>query len=331
MEVPVSTVVVRRGGIVESVHRIHAGVVDGDGRLIASVGNPEYPVFHRSAAKPFQAVPLVEDGVVERFGLTMPELALCCASHSSELRHIEGARSILKKASLSEEDLECGPHLPFHKESATELLRSGHAPTPIHNNCSGKHAGMLVFAKASGWPTRGYIGRDHPVQQRMIAELVRWTGLAQGEIGLAQDSCGVVCFRTPASALARGFARLGGAEGPARQVVQAITGHPFMVAGTGRFGTALGAGAGDRVFGKTGAEGVFAVGAIDGSFGLAVKVEDGGTRASSVAVLHILDELGVLDGVTCEELNRFRSPPTVSRRGVEVGDVRPEFDLEYHG
>ena len=106
MELPVSTVVVRRGGIVESVHRIHAGVVDGDGRLIASVGNPEYPVFHRSAAKPFQAVPLVEDGVVERFGLTMPELALCCASHSSELRHIEGARSILEKASLSEEDLE---------------------------------------------------------------------------------------------------------------------------------------------------------------------------------------------------------------------------------
>ena len=187
-----STVVVRRGGIVESVHRVHAVVVDGSGRRIASVGNPEYPVFYRSAAKPFQAVPLVEDGIVERFGLTMPELALCCASHSSEPQHIETARSILEKASLKEEDLECGPHLPFNEEAAAELLRSGQTPTPIHNNCSGKHAGMLALARANGWPTRGYIGRDHPVQQRMIKEVVRWTGLAEAEIGLAQDGCGRV-------------------------------------------------------------------------------------------------------------------------------------------
>jgi L-asparaginase II len=331
MELTMSTVVVRRGGIVESVHRVHAVVVDGDGRRIASVGNPEYPVFHRSAAKPFQAVPLVEDGVVERFGLTPPELALCCASHSSEPMHIETAWSILGKASLREDDLECGPHPPFHEESASELLRSGQAPTPIHNNCSGKHAGMLALAKANDWPTRGYIGRDHPVQQRMITELVRWTGLTEGEIGLAQDGCGVVCFSTPASALALGFARLGGSDGPAHQVVRAITAHPFMVAGTGRFGTALGVAAGDRVFGKTGAEGVFAVGAVDGSFGLAVKVEDGGTRASSVAVVRILDEPGVLDGIVSEELDGFRSPPTISTRGVEVGDIRPEFDLDRPG
>ena len=326
-----SVVVVRRGGTVESVHRVHAAVVDGDGRLTASVGDPEYSVFYRSAAKPFQAVPLVEDGIVERFGFTTEELALCCASHNSEPEHIRMARSILEKAALVEEDLECGPHLPYHEESAKQLLRAGEEPRAIHNNCSGKHAGMLALAKAHGWPTRGYIGRDHPVQRRMLAEVVRWTGLAEAEIGLAQDGCGVVCFATPASRLASGFARLGGAEGPPREIVRAMTAHPFMVAGTGRFGTALGEAARDRLFGKTGAEGVFAVGALDGSFGLAVKVEDGGTRASSVAVLHILSDLGVLDGVDSEELDRFRAAPTISTRGVEVGDIRPEFELERHG
>jgi len=326
-----SVVVVRRGGIVESVHRVHAAVVDGDGCLTASVGDPEYSVSYRSAAKPFQAVPLVEDGIVERFGLTTEELALCCASHSSEPDHIKTARSILEKAALEEADLECGPHLPYHEDSAKDLLRSGVEPTAIHNNCSGKHAGMLALAKAHGWPTRGYIGRDHPVQQRMLAEVVRWTGLDVDEIGLAQDGCGVVCFSTPASRLAAGFARLGGAEGPPGEIVRAMTAHPYMVAGTGRFGTALGEAAGDRLFGKTGAEGVFAVGALDGSFGVAVKVEDGGTRASSVAVLRILTELGVLDGVDSEELDGFRAPLTISTRGVEVGDIRPEFELERHG
>ncbi len=324
-------VVVRRGGLVESVHRVHAAVVDGSGRLTASVGDPDYSVFYRSAAKPFQAVPLVEDGIVERFGLTTEELALCCASHSSEPEHISGARSILEKASLTEEDLECGPHLPFHEKSAYDLLRAGELPKPIHNNCSGKHAGMLALAKAHGWPTQGYIGPDHPVQKRMLAEVVRWTGVPEEQIGLAQDGCGVVCFSTPASQLASGFARLGAAKGPPKDVVDAMTAHPFMVAGTGRFGTALGEAARDRLFGKTGAEGVFAVGATDGSLGLAVKVEDGGTRASSVAVLHILDQLGALEGIDSEALDRFRAPPTISTRGVEVGDIRPEFELEHHG
>lgn len=326
-----SVVVVRRGGIVESIHRVHAAVVDGDGHLTASVGDPEQVVVHRSAAKPFQAVPLLEDGVVERFGFTTEELALCCASHNSEPEHIEVARSILEKACLEEGDLECGPHPPYDERAANQLLRAGEEPRPIHNNCSGKHAGMLALAKTHGWPTRGYIGPDHPVQRRVLAEVARWTGVAEGEIGLGQDGCGVVCFATPVSRLASGFARLGGAEGPPREIVGAMTAHPFMVAGTGRFGTALGEAAGDRVFGKTGAEGVFGVGATDGSFGLAVKVEDGGKRASPVAVLHILSELGVLDGIESEELDRFRAPPTIGTRGVEVGDIRPEFELERHG
>ena len=262
-----SRVVVERAGLLESAHRVHVAVVDSEGRLSASVGDAERVVFHRSAAKPFQAVPLVDDKVAERFTLTTEELALCCASHSGEPEHEALARSILSKAGLDESDLECGPHLPLDRAAAEALLRAGGSPSAIHNNCSGKHAGMLALAVAHGWPTRGYIRRDHPVQVWMVAEMCRWTKLQEDEIGLGQDGCGVVSFATPLARLAGGFARLGGADGPPRQIVSAMCAHPFLVAGTGRFGTALGRAAGERLFGKTGAEGVFAVGANDGSFG----------------------------------------------------------------
>ena len=321
---------VRRGRVVESGHVIHTAVVDGDGHLVASVGDPERAVVYRSAAKPFQAVPLADDGVVERFGLTTEELALCCASHNSEPRHIESARSILRKAGLAESDLECGPHAPFFEHAATQLLLEGEEPSPIHNNCSGKHAGMLCLAAAHRWPTQGYVERQHPVQRRMLAEISRWTEVPEREIGIGRDGCGVVCFTTPIVRLAHGFARLGAATGSPRRVVRAMIGHPFMVAGTGRFGTILGEAAGDRLFGKTGAEGVFAVGGTDGSFGVAVKVEDGSKRGISVAVLHVLTEMGALSGIESEELERFRAPVTFNTRGEAVGVIRPEFDLEWH-
>jgi len=209
-----SRVVVERAGLLESAHRVHVAVVDSEGRLSASVGDAERIVFHRSAAKPFQAVPLVDDKVAERFTLTTEELALCCASHSGEPEHEALARSILSKAGLDESDLECGPHLPLDRAAAEALLRAGGSPSAIHNNCSGKHAGMLALAVAHGWPTRGYIRRDHPVQVRMVAEMCRWTKLQEDGIGLGQDGCGVVSFATPLARLAGGFARLGGADGP---------------------------------------------------------------------------------------------------------------------
>ena len=323
-----SRVVVERAGLLESAHRVHVAVVDSEGRLSASVGDAERVVFHRSAAKPFQAVPLVDDKVAEQFALTTEELALCCASHNGESEHEALARSILSKAALDEKDLECGPHLPLDRATAEALLRAGGSPSSIHNNCSGKHAGMLALAVAHGWPTRGYIRPDHPVQVRMVAEMSRWTNLQEDEIELGQDGCGVVAFATPLARLAGGFARLGGADGPPRQIVSAMCAHPFLVAGTGRFGTALGRAAGERLFGKTGAEGVFAVGATDGSFGMAVKVEDGGKRATPVAVLHVLDRLGVLDGIESESLNAFRRPNVTNTLGEDVGVIRADFRLE---
>jgi L-asparaginase II len=325
-----SGVVVERAGLVESAHRVHVAVVDSDGRLTASVGDALRVVFQRSAAKPFQAVPLVDDEVTERFGLTTEELALCCSSHNGEPEHESLAQSILSKVGLTPEDLECGPHLPLDETAARALLRTGGPPRSIHNNCPGKHAGMLALAVAHGWPTGGYIRRDHPVQVRMLAEVGRWTGLQEGEIALGRDGCGVVSFATPLASLAGGFARLGGAGEPPSRIVAAMCAHPFLVAGTGRFGTSLGDAAGERLFGKTGAEGVFAVGATDGSFGMAVKVEDGGKRATPVAVLHVLDRLGVLDGIESEGLNAFRSPRVTNTLGEDVGVVRADFQLETH-
>ncbi len=326
-----SCVVVERAGLVESAHRVHVAVVDSRGRLMASVGDAERVVFHRSAAKPFQAVPLVDDQVAERLGLITEELALCCSSHNGEPEHESLAHSILSKAGLDESDLECGPHPPLDDTAAQTLLRAGVSPSSIHNNCSGKHAGMLALAVVHGWPTRGYIRREHPVQVRMVTEMGRWTDLQEGEIGLGQDGCGVVAFATPLARLAGGFARLGGADGPPKRIVSAICAHPFLVAGKGRFGTALGQAAGERLFGKVGAEGVFAVGATDGSFGMAVKVEDGGKRATAVAVLHVLDRLGVLDGIESEPLNAFRRPSVTNTLGEEVGVIRADFRLERHG
>ncbi len=323
-----SEVVVLRGGVVESAHRVHAAVVDADGRRIARVGDPRRVAFYRSAAKPFQAVPLVEDGVVERFGLTQEELALCCASHNGEQAHVAAAASILEKAGLGEDDLECGAHLPYHEESAAALLASGERPRPIHNNCSGKHAGMLALARVHGWPTRGYIRPEHPVQRRMLLEILRWSGLEEADVGLGQDGCGVVSFATPLDRMALSFARLGGARGTPRRIVEAMTSHPLMVAGTGRFGTVLVEAAGARLFAKTGAEGVYGVGTTDGGLGVAVKVEDGGKRASSVALLRILDELGVLDGITSEALDAYRAPMIENTRGEDVGQIRADFDLE---
>ena len=164
-------VVVRRGGIVESVHRVHVAVVNAEGKLLARVGDPQRVVYCRSAAKPFQAVPLIEENVVNQFGINSRELAVMCASHSGEPKHVTVVKSILAKIGLSERDLECGPHPPFEEKSAIELYATGENISAVHNNCSGKHAGMLALALSKGWETSDYIKQNHPVQIRMISEM----------------------------------------------------------------------------------------------------------------------------------------------------------------
>jgi L-asparaginase II len=326
-----SVVEVVRGAVPESWHRVHVAVVDAGGRLRASAGEPEVATFFRSSSKPFQALPLVEDGAVERFGVTAPELALCCGSHAGTPAHVAAAESILARAGCTADALACGPHAPFDDAARRVLEDAGLAPGRLHNNCSGKHAGMLLLARARGWDTDGYHQLEHPVQGRMLAEVARWTQLPQEAVGVGTDGCGVATFALPLRHMARAYAALAAAvragdPGPAR-VVDAMTAHPEMVAGEGRICTELSRVAEGRVFAKIGAEGVYCVGVPGAELGIALKVEDGAQRAVGPAIIAVLRELDLISEDDLGRLHTFVFPEIVNTRGETVGQLRPRISL----
>lgn len=308
--------------MIEAIHRVHAVVWDAAGRQLRSWGDPRRETLLRSAAKPFQALPLIADGAADHFGLSEEEIALCCGSHNSEERHLEAARSILHKADVSEDLLVCGPHPPLLRERDLALAAAGTPRTPILNNCSGKHAGMLALAAFHGWPLHGYQRPEHPVQRRMRHEVARWTGVAPEQMPLAVDGCGVATFAVPIERLARGAALLAeaaGRPGPARRVVDAMTRYPFMVAGTQRLCTRLMEAERGRVFAKVGAEAVYIAGDRQNGLGVAVKVDDGAWRAAPPALLAVLRLAGILSAGAAGALAEFAEPAVANTLGDEVG------------
>ena len=327
-----SVVEVLRGDIVEARHTVHVVVADAHGRVVARAGNGAGLTYYRSAAKPFQALPLVEEGVVRRFGLSLPELALCCASHEGEPEHVATARSILSKIGVDEALIRCGSQLPFGANASQELLMLGGQAMPIHNNCSGKHAGMLALAVGMGWNPVDYHLPGHPVQDRMLREILRWTGLGETEVATGVDGCGVVCFAVPLFQIAKSFARFSVAaadnEGPA-EIVRAMTTHPFMVGGTGRACTQVIEAAAGKAFVKLGAEGTYIGGIPASGLGFAIKVEDGGRRAVEVALVKVLEELGVLTEAAVTAISHHGNPIVYNTRGEAVGEIRPAFHLEF--
>ena len=318
---------VLRGDRVESVHRVDVALARPDGSVEALAGDADREVFVRSAIKPFQALPLVEEGAAERYGLGDRELALCCASHGGEAEHVALAASMLERLGLGEEALACGPHPPYYRDAARALEREGRSPSRLHNNCSGKHAGMLTLAAASGWPTAGYHEADHPVQRRVQEELARWTGVPAAEMGTAVDGCGVVTFGLPLGALALGFARLAEAGGetgsPAARILDAMGRHPFLVGGTDRLCTRLMEVTSGRVVAKVGAEGVYGALSRSTHEGIALKARDGATRAAEVALLWALEMRGLLEPGELEELKRWARPEIRNTRDEAVGSLRP--------
>jgi L-asparaginase II len=328
----ICSVEVTRGAVVESSHRVHAAVVDAGGRLRAFAGDPELVTYLRSAAKPLQALPLVEDGAYDRYGMTLEELALCCGSHSGSGAHVRVAEAILEKAGVGAEALACGSHPPFDDEARRALEEAGLEPGRLHNNCSGKHAGMMMLARTHGWDLDGYHRPEHPVQQRVLAEVARWTQLPLEAIGLAVDGCGVSCFALPLRQMALAFGSFAAAvragdRGPAT-VAQAMTEHPEMVAGEGRLCTALMRVAGGRLFAKVGAEGVYCVGVPGAELGIAVKVEDGAVRALAPAILGVLRELDLISEDDFGALHSFAYPEVLNTRGEVVGQLRPAIRLQ---
>lgn len=320
-------VVITRGSIVESRHRVHAAVVDARGQLVAGAGDTSLVTHWRSCAKPFQVMPLVESSGFDRLGWGDDELALACASHGGEPEHVALAQSMLGSVGMEEGDLACGAHEPLSPRGAKLWRESGVRLTRLHNNCSGKHAAMLARAHTAGWPTYGYERVEHQVQRDILQRIGSWAEVEPDQIPCAIDGCGVAEFSLPLQAMAHAYARLGDAarrrdEVPMR-VLHAMGSRPFLVGGTDRFDSVLIEATEGRVIAKIGAEGVHCVTVIDQGLGLVVKVEDGAQRAQYPAVLRALQDVGVLHGELPARLDEFLHRPLRNTRGEVVGEVRP--------
>ncbi len=324
-----------RGDRIESIHLVHAAVADAAGGLVSGHGDPERRAWIRSAAKPIQILPLVEGGLVERFGFTSRELATMVASHGGEPFHLDAVRDILAKADLDPGLLRCGPHPPLDPGAAEALRESGLEPSPIHNNCSGKHAGMLAVCRAMEWPLETYLELDHPLQVRIHRVMAELAGLADGEIPRAVDGCGAPTFFLPVRGMAVAFARLAAADrnrdtDRARAIgciLDAMAAHPDHVAGTGRLDTDLMALCGRSVVVKTGAEGVFCAVLRERGEGLALKVGDGARRAQDVALMELLLEAGAIDEATARRLEAHSRPEVRNHAGRVVGRIDATLPL----
>jgi L-asparaginase II len=323
-----------RSGHVESVHHVSVAVVDASGALVASAGDPERLSMWRSAAKPFQSLPLVRDGAADRYGFGTRELALSCASHSSEPMHREVCAGMLRATGCEESQLACGPHPPLSQAVADEALRQGTPMTPRWSNCSGKHAGMLALAKHHGWHTEGYERAGHPVQERILDEVAHWTGVERGALVQAVDGCTAVCFGLPLRAMALAYARFGVSElEAAKRLREALWAHPELVAGTGRLCTELMAAGRGVVLAKVGAEGLYSAAVPALGLGLSLKVEDGDMRCSPPALLEVLRQvLERYEGrvrVPVEGLGHHVEPLQRNTRGAVTGSLRAVGRLRF--
>ena len=304
---------------------MHAAVVDANGTLLEGVRDPHTETWWRSCAKPFQVMPLVRAGGLERLGWGASQLALACASHGGEPEHVALAESMLAGIGLEEGDLACGVHEPLASRGARLLRESGDRLTRLHNNCSGKHAAMLAHALLLGEPTSGYEQASHAVQRAALDTVALWAGMTPEQIGVAVDGCGVTVFSLPLANMALSYARLAHAsthdDEPSRKILHAMTSHPFLVGGSDRFDTRLMEAVGGNVVCKVGAEGVHTFALIDRGIGFALKVEDGSQRAQFVAVLAMLAEYDGLPSPLPETLRDAAVRAVRNTRGEQVGEV----------
>ena len=323
-----------RGALTESRHRGAVAVVDAAGASVLALGDVEHPVYPRSAVKALQALVLMESGAAERFDLTDEELAVACASHGGEPGHVTTVAAMLARAGLAADALECGAHWPIHQPSAQALARSGATASALHNNCSGKHAGFLCAACAMGVAPQGYVAASHPVQREVRAALEDLTGIGLSEDQCAIDGCAIPTWAVPLDRLAHAFARFGtGAHmGQSRakaaaRIRAACAAQPYYVAGTGRFCTEIMQRFGARVLVKTGAEGVFCGALPEQGIGIALKCDDGATRAAEVAMAAMIARFLPLADDDRAALERFVRPTLRNWNGIEVGGLRPTREL----
>lgn len=342
--IPTLLVEVTRGPIVECVHYGVVAACDAEGTLLAWLGDPGLVSYYRSSSKPLQVLPLMESGAADHFGLTEQEIAICCGSHGGEDIHVAAALSILHKIGLGPDALACGAHTPYDKAAARALQDRGEAPTALHNNCSGKHAGMLALAKFHGWPIGGYENASHPVQQAMLKVVADFAGLASEEVVCGVDGCGVSTFGISIHKMAMSFARLAQPDfwpeprcTAVSRITQAMVKHPeYVAARQERFDTDLMRAAEGLLISKVGAEGVFCAATLGDAagpaIGFALKVLDGDNtlRARNPAVTEGLRQSGMLTEGALNRLGMYRVEEIRNRLGDVVGVVRPAFILMTH-
>jgi L-asparaginase II len=332
---------VYRGDLVENTHTAHVAVVDAEGRLIHAFGDPSRMTLARSAAKPAQALAVLETGALDRFGFDDADLALMCASHNSEPRHIERTRAMLAKAHVTEADLRCGGHAPLSDALWKEWIRRDFTPTGVCSNCSGKHAGMLAGAQALGAAVRDYHLPEHPLQLRVKRTVAELCDLPDDRVQWAIDGCNLPTPAFPLDRLARLFMKMARANGEVEdtsrskalaRIYRAMTTYPELVAGEGRFCTALMQAFNGDLVGKVGAEASYAIGVRDtgtrGPLGIAVKVEDGNTTVLYAIVMHVLAHLDIGHETQRAQLAVYGNPPMRNTMGIETGRLVVSVPLE---
>lgn len=318
-----------RGNWVENRHRGAFIIVDADGTVIASRGDVERPIFPRSAVKSMQALAIFDRHAIDRFHHSAEELALACASHHGEDEHVSNVAHFLDRMGLSVADLECGAHMPTNDKAREALRMAGSAPSALHNNCSGKHSGMLSVALAMGVPTRGYVEREHDVQKAVRAAVEYVIGEDLTEDRCGTDGCSIPTWAAPLRAWALGFARMATGKGldaghaaGAKKLFDAATSHPHLVAGTGHLDTLVMEAFQGRVMQKGGAEGVQCGAIRDKGWGYALKCDDGNMQASHVMVASLLLKYAEPDANQRAVLEQFVRQPTKNVRGTVVGEMR---------
>ncbi len=329
--------VVTRGDATESVHYGSVAVVDADGRVIYAAGDPEFLTTTRSTLKPLQALPLVAGGGVERFGFSLPQVALLCASHSGEPRHVEAVADMLDRIGCVPEQLMCGIHPPLYLAANDQLPAAGLRFSTLHHNCSGKHSGMLAYCRQCGLPVEDYLAFDHPLQAAIRTAVAYLTGVPERDLVGGVDGCSAPNYAVPLSRLAYAYARLAGEREDSRYgmapvtLARAMRTHPEMVSGEKRNDlTLMRAGRGVWVT-KVGAEGVQALGVRGKGWGIALKVIDGNPRGLHPATVAVLDQLGLLDDAQRAELLDWREPAIRNYRGTVTGKVSPVVELRTRG
>jgi L-asparaginase II len=319
---------------VENIHFGSIAVVDAAGRLLYSAGDPDAMVFTRSALKPFQALPFVLADGPARLKLTLDELALLCASHSGEERHLAGVESILAKIGLDESHLECGCATPLYYDAVGLPAPAGRRWRTVHHNCSGKHSGFLAWCRLHGAPTQGYVDPNHPLQQAIRATLAEAVQMDEERLPTGIDGCSAPNYAMPLARLAHLYARLAQGGRDARlgaalgDLYDAMTKRPDLVSGEARTDLAwMSAGQGDWVA-KIGADAVQAIGVRSAGLGIAIKVTDGASRALHPATYSVLEQLGLLDARRRELLAPWRAPVIRNARGTVAGDIHAVFTLQ---